>query len=124
MNYSSYLQLNKLLTLQQPLSPVSEHRNENLFIITHQTYELWFRQLVVEIHYLVDAVEVGEIPVAIDAVQRVNAITQTVVNQISVIRTLKYHEFQRFRSYLGGGKWFTVLAVCRYRGHIRKSKPQ
>ncbi len=33
--------------------------------------------------------------------QRVNAITQTIVNQISVIRTLKYHEFQRFRSYLG-----------------------
>ena len=106
MNYSGYLQLNQLLALQQPASPVSEHRNENLFIITHQTYELWFRQLIDELHYLIDQVEEGNIPTAISVLQRVNAITQTVVNQIGVICTLKSHEFQRFRHYLGTASGF------------------
>ena len=101
MNYASYLQLNQLLSLQQPASPSDEHRNENLFIITHQTYELWFKQLIDELHLAIALIEEGNIPAAIETMTRVNAITQTVVNQIAVICTLKFHEFQRFRSYLG-----------------------
>ncbi|MCC8374811.1 MULTISPECIES: tryptophan 2,3-dioxygenase family protein [Photorhabdus] len=106
MDYSSYLQLNQLLALQQPASPCSEHRNENLFIITHQTYELWFKQLIDEIHQAIDLIGAGEIPAAIEVMIRVNAIAQTVVNQITVICTLKFHEFQRFRGYLGTASGF------------------
>lgn len=57
MNYASYLQLNQLLSLQQPASPSAEHRNENLFIITHQTYELWFKQLIDELHLAIAQIE-------------------------------------------------------------------
>ena len=65
MNYASYLQLNQLLSLQQPLSPPSEHRNENLFIITHQICELWFKQLIDEIHHAIYLIQDGNIPGAI-----------------------------------------------------------
>lgn len=106
MNYASYLQLNQLLALQQPTSPPDEHRNENLFIITHQTYELWFKQLIDELHQAIALIEAGDMPAAIETMTRVNTITQTVVNQIAVICTLKFHEFQRFRSYLGSASGF------------------
>ncbi|MEE4408231.1 MULTISPECIES: tryptophan 2,3-dioxygenase family protein [unclassified Serratia (in: enterobacteria)] len=106
MNYSRYLQLNQLLALQQPASPPSEHRNENLFIITHQTYELWFKQLIDELHCLIDLIENGDIAAANNGLIRINAITKTVVNQIEVIFTLKFHEFQRFRGYLGSASGF------------------
>jgi len=106
MNYASYLQLNQLLSLQQPESPSSEHRNENLFIITHQTYELWFKQLIDELHIAISLIEERNMAVAIETMTRINAITQTVVNQISVICTLKFHEFQRFREYLGTSSGF------------------
>ncbi|NUU64784.1 tryptophan 2,3-dioxygenase [Enterobacteriaceae bacterium BIT-l23] len=106
MDYSDYLKLNQLLTLQQPKSPHSEHRNENLFIITHQTYELWFKQLIIEIHHVIDSISTGEIAAAINTMQRITIIMQTIVDQISIIETLKSHEFQRFRNYLGSASGF------------------
>jgi len=106
MDYSSYLKLNELLSLQQPKSPCSEHRNEYLFIITHQTYELWFKQLINEIHYAIDLISKGKVLDAISVMIRINTITKTIVNQISVIDTLKFHEFHRFRGYLGSASGF------------------
>ncbi|MCX2942265.1 MULTISPECIES: tryptophan 2,3-dioxygenase family protein [Rahnella] len=106
MDYSSYLKLHELLSLQQPKSPHSEQRNENLFIITHQTYELWFKQLINEIHYVINLIKKGEIPESISSMIRINTITRTMVNQIAVIDTLKFHEFQQFRGYLGGASGF------------------
>ena len=56
--YSSYLRLNELLSLQRPESPGPEH-DEMLFIIIHQTYELWFKQLLHELDFL-DGAAAGE----------------------------------------------------------------
>lgn len=106
MNYATYLQLDQLLSLQKPVSPPSEHRNENLFIITHQTYELWFKQLIEEIHQVISLIEEGNISSSIETMKRINTITQTIVNQISVIFTLKFHEFQNFRGYLSSASGF------------------
>src|SRR5258705_349365 len=51
VTYSSYLKLDELLSLQQPLSDGPEH-DETLFIIIHQVYELWFKELIHEVDYL------------------------------------------------------------------------
>ncbi|AKF45916.1 tryptophan 2,3-dioxygenase family protein [Pseudomonas syringae] len=106
MDYSSYLRLNELLSLQQPKSPHSEHRNECLFIIVHQAYELWFKQLINEIHYVIDLISKGAIPDAISVMTRINTIAHTIVSQISIINTLNSHEFHRFRGYLGSASGF------------------
>ncbi len=49
LTYNSYLKVDELLKLQQPLSAGPEH-DELLFIVIHQTYELWFRELIHEFH--------------------------------------------------------------------------
>jgi len=51
VTYSSYLKIDELLSLQQPLSDGPEH-DETLFIIVHQVYELWFKELLHEVDYL------------------------------------------------------------------------
>ena len=51
VTYSSYLKLDQLLSLQQPLSDGPEH-DETLFIVVHQIYELWFKELLHELDYL------------------------------------------------------------------------
>ena len=51
LTYANYLDLEKLLTLQKPRSTPAEH-DEMLFIIIHQTYELWFKQLLHEFEKL------------------------------------------------------------------------
>ncbi len=51
LTYSQYLKLDELLSLQRPLSAGPEH-DETLFIIIHQVYELWFKELVHEFDYL------------------------------------------------------------------------
>src|SRR6185503_9857887 len=56
LTYSSYLKLDELLALQKPLSDGPEH-DETLFIVIHQVYELWFKQLIHEIDYLMALLE-------------------------------------------------------------------
>jgi tryptophan 2,3-dioxygenase len=106
MDYSGYLKLNELLSLQAPKSPHSEQRNECLFIIAHQTYELWFKQLINEIHYAIELIANSAIPESTSTLIRINAIVRTIVNQMAVLDTLKFYEFQRFRSYLGSASGF------------------
>ena len=59
LTYTSYLQVDELLQLQKPLSEGPEH-DEMLFIIIHQTYELWFKQLLHEFEAAAKALEAGD----------------------------------------------------------------
>jgi tryptophan 2,3-dioxygenase len=59
LTYTSYLQVDQLLQLQKPLSEGPEH-DEMLFIIIHQTYELWFKQLLHEFEAAAKALESGD----------------------------------------------------------------
>ena len=59
LNYSSYLAIDELLDLQRPLSDGPEH-DELLFIVIHQTYELWFKQLIHEIKNVQESLESGD----------------------------------------------------------------
>ena len=61
MEYSQYLQLPTLLGLQRPLSPGPEH-DETLFIVVHQVYELWFKQILHELDHLQERLSGRDLP--------------------------------------------------------------
>lgn len=105
VTYSSYLQLDALLQLQQPLSEGPEH-DETLFIVIHQVYELWFKQLLHEL----DALERGFAAVdtarALAALKRMLTILKTLVQQVDVLETMTPLSFNAFRTRLEASSGF------------------
>ncbi len=102
VTYSSYLKLDELLSLQQPLSDGPEH-DETLFIVIHQVYELWFKQILHEIDYLMGLLGRGDAPRALATLKRILTILKVVVAQIDVLETMTPLEFLSFRARLEAG---------------------
>lgn len=105
VTYSSYLKLDELLALQKPLSDGPEH-DETLFIVIHQVYELWFKQLLHEIDYLMALLERQDAPRALHTLKRILTILKVVVAQIDVLETMTPLEFLSFRARLESGSGF------------------
>src|SRR5439155_901022 len=105
VTYSSYLKLDELLSLQQPISDGPEH-DETLFIVIHQVYELWFKELLHEIDYLKVLLEKRDTPRALHTLKRVLTILKVVVAQIDVLETMTPLEFLSFRERLESGSGF------------------
>jgi tryptophan 2,3-dioxygenase len=105
VTYSSYLKLDELLSLQQPLSDGPEH-DETLFIVIHQVYELWFKELLHEIDYLKALLERQDAPRSLHTLKRVLTILKVVVAQIDVLETMTPLEFLSFRERLESGSGF------------------
>jgi tryptophan 2,3-dioxygenase len=103
LNYSSYLHLDVLLAAQRPRS---EEHDELLFIVIHQVYELWFKQLLHELGALQQRLEQDDGPRALHTQRRVLAILKTVVAQIDVLETMSPREFAGFRARLESGSGF------------------
>jgi tryptophan 2,3-dioxygenase len=101
--YTSYLALDEILGTQRPLS--GEH-DEILFIIVHQVYELWFKELLHELAYLQRLLEGGQGPQALSTLKRVLTILKLVVAQIDVIETLTPVQFLSFRDRLQSASGF------------------
>src|SRR5213075_2753809 len=99
VTYSSYLKLDELLALQQPLSEGPEH-DELLFIVIHQVYELWFKQLLHEGAHLQGRLEDGDTPHALHTLKRILTILKTIVAQIDVLETMTTRQFLTFRDRL------------------------
>jgi tryptophan 2,3-dioxygenase len=97
LTYTSYLALDEVLTAQRPRS--AEH-DEMLFIVIHQVYELWFKQLLHELAHLQRLLEQGSGPQAMHTLRRVLTILKTVVAQIDVLETMTPREFTSFRDRL------------------------
>lgn len=107
--YPDYLQLEKILGAQAPESDkhgVHAH-DEMLFIIIHQTYELWFKQLMHELDSVIgifkdDHVDDngGELSVAVHRLRRMSIILQTLVKQIDILETMTPLDFLDFRDLL------------------------
>ena len=98
--YPTYLRLEELLALQTPLSS-PEHPDELLFIIVHQSSELWFKVLRHELDQLIHAMQQYDTMRALLAVQRINVLTEIVAQQLSALDTLPPQHFAQFRGYLG-----------------------
>lgn len=105
LTYSSYLQVSELLKLQQPLSDGPEH-DEMLFIVIHQVYELWFKQVLHELGHLHRALEAKQSPTAQRTLRRILTIMKTVVAQVDVLETMTPLEFNAFRDRLDTASGF------------------
>ena len=105
LTYSSYLKIDELLSLQQPLSEGPEH-DETLFIVIHQVYELWFKQMLHEVDYLKGLLEKGDVPRALHTMKRILTILKVVVAQIDILETMTPLEFLSFRERLESGSGF------------------
>src|SRR5580765_954774 len=105
VTYSSYLKIDELLALQQPLSDGPEH-DETLFIIIHQVYELWFKELLHELDHLAVLLSRSDLPGALQTLKRVLTILKVVVAQIDVLETMTPLDFLSFRARLESGSGF------------------
>ncbi|HEV2750395.1 MAG TPA: tryptophan 2,3-dioxygenase family protein [Gemmatimonadales bacterium] len=105
VTYSSYLKLDELLALQQPRSPGPEH-DEMLFIIIHQVYELWFKEMLHELAYLETLLRDNATPRALHTLKRVLTVLKVMVAQIDVLETMTPLEFLSFRDRLESGSGF------------------
>jgi tryptophan 2,3-dioxygenase len=103
ITYSGYLRLDQLLSAQQPKS--SEH-DEMLFIVIHQIYELWFKQLLHEFGKAQAELEGGSTTHAMRTLRRTLAILKIVVSQLDVLETMTPTQFTRFRDWLGTSSGF------------------
>ena len=105
LSYTSYLAVNELLKLQKPLSDGPEH-DEMLFIIIHQTYELWFKQLIHEFQQAQRALESGDTHYALSILGRIRTIMKVCVAQVDILETMTPLQFNAFRGYLASSSGF------------------
>lgn len=104
ITYISYLKVDELLELQQPESD-GEH-DEMLFIIIHQTYELWFKQMLHEIAELQKTLEAGKSHRSLAILGRVRTIMKTCVGQLDILETMTPLQFNTFRGRLQSSSGF------------------
>ena len=108
LTYANYLDLEKLLTLQNPRSTPAEH-DEMLFIIIHQTYELWFKQLLHEFEKIKRDFSGGDLFGAIHSFKRTRTIMKTLVHQIDILETMTPSSFSSFRDRLDTASGFQSI---------------
>jgi tryptophan 2,3-dioxygenase len=105
LSYGSYLALDDLLSAQHPVStPV--HHDEMLFIIQHQTTELWLKLLLHELRSARDAIAVDDLSTALKRIARIKQIQEVMTQQWSVLATLTPTEYAQFRGSLGNSSGF------------------
>jgi tryptophan 2,3-dioxygenase len=103
ITYSSYLALDEVLAAQRPRS---EEHDELLFIVIHQVYELWFKQLLHEGAQLQRRLEDGDTPHSLHTLKRILTILKTIVAQIDVLETMTPRQFLSFRDRLEAASGF------------------
>jgi tryptophan 2,3-dioxygenase len=99
LNYSNYLKLGQLLDLQEPKGDPPEH-DEMLFIVIHQVYELWFKQLLHELDKIKVDFSNDEVFAALATFKRVRMILKTLVGQLDILETMTPLSFAAFRERL------------------------
>jgi len=99
VTYNSYLKVDELLTLQQPRSDGPEH-DELLFIVIHQVYELWFKEILHELDHVRGLLDVNDAHRAQHTLKRVLTILKVLVAQLDILETMTPLEFQSFRQRL------------------------
>jgi len=103
MSYGDYLALDQILSAQHPRSP--DH-NELLFIVQHQTSELWMKLMLHELHGARANVAAGRLPPAMKMLARVSAIMNQLVHAWDVLATMTPPEYSAIRPFLGASSGF------------------
>jgi tryptophan 2,3-dioxygenase len=105
VTYANYLQLEQLLSLQQPRAEGPEH-DELLFIVIHQVYELWFKELLHELDRVATLLRGDQPHRAQHTLKRVLTILKVLVAQLDILETMTPLEFLSFRSRLEAASGF------------------
>lgn len=105
MHYGGYLQLDTLLSAQKPIS-TPEHHDELLFIIQHQTTELWLKLVIHELFAAREHIAADDLATALKNLARVKHIQHSLTDQWSVLATLTPSEYLEFRHELGNASGF------------------
>jgi len=103
MSYGDYLQLDDILNAQKPLSP--DH-NEMLFIVQHQTSELWMKLMLHELSAAIRHIDQDELPDAFKMLARVSQIMSQLVHAWDVLATMTPPEYSAIRPYLAQSSGF------------------
>lgn len=122
LTYKSYLSLDRLLDLQSARSSPPEH-DEMLFIITHQTYELWFKQILHELEKINGDFSGDDLYGAIHTFKRCRMIMKTLVGQLDILETMTPMSFTSFRDRLDTASGFQSVQFRELEfalGHKRK----
>jgi len=105
LSYSSYLDLDRILSAQKPLSK-PEHHDELLFIIQHQTSELWMKLVIHELTAAIGHVQQDRLEATFKILARVKHIQRMLFEQWAVLETLTPTEYAQFRGVLGRASGF------------------
>ncbi len=107
INYSEYLKVHSLVELQERRSEQfgKPCHDEYLFIITHQTYELWFKQIILEVDKIIGLFNKDQIPESdvgsiVAGLERIVKIQKLLVSQVDILETMTPQDFLDFRKYL------------------------
>lgn len=103
MSYGDYLQLDAILSAQKPLSPAHD---EMLFIVQHQTSELWMKLMLHELRAAIGHIARDELPPAFKMLARVSKIMEQLVHAWDVLATMTPPEYSAMRPYLGSSSGF------------------
>ena len=105
MSYGDYLRLDLVLSAQQPLSDPPRH-DEILFIIQHQTSELWLKLMLHELRAVREQLRADELSPALKGMARIKHIQHTLIEQWGVLTTLTPSEYAQFRNFLQSSSGF------------------
>jgi tryptophan 2,3-dioxygenase len=106
--YAGYLHLDRLLGAQVPLSD-PEHHDEMLFIVQHQTAELWMRLVIHELSSAIEDLRADQVGPCLKKLARVKQIQRQLFEQWGVLETLTPSEYVKFRGVLGDASGFQSL---------------
>ena len=103
MSYGDYLHLDAILTAQHPLSPAHD---EMLFIVQHQTSELWMKLMLHELHAALACLRRDALPAAFKMLARISRILEQLVSAWTVLATMTPPEYSALRPYLANSSGF------------------
>ncbi len=112
LTYSTYLEVPQLLSLQRELSRPAHH-DELLFIISHQVYELWFKQMLHEVASVCDWMDRDQPLRAAQLFDRLHAIQHLLIEQIPLLETMFAVDFAQFRDNLRPASGFQSVQFRR-----------
>ena len=123
LTYASYLRLDELLKLQHPRSEPAEH-DEMLFIVIHQVYELWFKQLLHELDKIKRDFTNGELYSLLHTFKRCRTIMKVMVSQLDVLETMTPMSFNAFRDRLDRASGFQSMQFREFEFVLGAKRPE
>ncbi|MFF4189863.1 tryptophan 2,3-dioxygenase [Nonomuraea sp. NPDC001831] len=123
LTYENYLCLDRLLGAQRPISE-PPHHDELLFIVQHQTTELWVKLILHELDDAVRELRHDRLRSAFRSLDRIFVIQRQLIEQWSVIATLKPDRFAEFRPALGGATGFQSVQLRMLEYRLGDKRPE